>query len=156
MNAIEWAALNPQSVILGALCIVLLIISLFQARSRRQFEKRMLREQRILQTRITEEAQQRQESFNSLAGMLTQSASGSEERIRQASETILRTAQETQKLNRDIRENALQQQLSMQNTLDERLKQLQASNEARLEKINSAVDEKLDRKSTRLNSSHTS
>jgi len=143
MNMIEWLALNPQTALLGVLCIVLLAISVTQARGRRQFEKRMLREQRALQSRIAEEAQSRQESFNSLAGMLAQSSSSSEERIRQASDTILRTAQETQKLGRDIRENALQQQIVMQNTLDERLRQLQASNEARLDKINTAVDEKL-------------
>lgn len=143
MSMLEWITLNAQTAILCALCIALLLITILQARSRRQFEKKLLREQRLLQSRIQEEAQTRQESFNTLAGLLSSSSRSSEERIRQASDTIMRTAQETQRLGRDIRENALQQQIDMQNMLDSRLQQLQASNEARLDKISAAVDEKL-------------
>lgn len=143
MSVIEWIALHPDTAILLLLCIALGVIACVQAQGRRQFERRMIREQRALQARIQEEAQGRQESFGALAGMLSQSMQGSEERIRAASETIARTAQETQRLGRDIRENALQQQISMQNAIDERLRQLQSSNEARLDKISAAVDEKL-------------
>jgi len=143
MSVIEWIALHPDTAILLLLCIALGVIACVQARGRRQFERRMIREQRALQARIQEEAQGRQESFGSLAGMLSQSMQGSEERIRAACETIARTAQETQRLGRDIRENALQQQIGMQNAIDERLRQLQSSNEARLDKISAAVDEKL-------------
>lgn len=143
MNVIEWFALNPDTAVLLLLCIALGVTAAVQARARRQFERRMLREQKALQARIAEESQGRQESFSTLAGMLSQSMQGSEERIRAASETIARTAQETQKLNRDIRESALQQQISMQSTIDERLRQLQISNEAKLDRINAVVDEKL-------------
>ena len=143
MSVIEWIALHPDTAILLLLCIAFGVIACVQAQGRRQFERRMIREQRALQARIQEEAQGRQESFGALAGMLSQSMQGSEERIRAASETIARTAQETQRLGRDIRENALQQQIGMQNAIDERLRQLQSSNEARLDKISAAVDEKL-------------
>lgn len=143
MSILEWIAINPDTTILGLLCAALAVVSIIQARSRRQFERRMLREQRALIGRIQEEAQNRQESFGALAGMLSRSMQGSEERIRQASEMITHTAQETQTLGRDLRENALQQQIVMQNAIDERLRQLQSSNEARLDKISAAMDEKL-------------
>ncbi|MDO4740771.1 MAG: DNA recombination protein RmuC [Eubacteriales bacterium] len=143
MNMIEWIAINPDTTILLLLCAALVIVSCLQAASRRRFEKRMLREQKALQGRIAEEARSRQDSFGALAAMLSQSAQGNEERIRQASETMSRAAQETQRLNRDLRESALQQQIAMQNAIDERLRQLQASNEQRLEKINRTVDEQL-------------
>lgn len=143
MSILEWIAINPDTTILVLLCAALAVVSILQARSRRQFERRMLREQRALIGRIQEEAQNRQESFGALAGMLSRSMQGSEERIRQASEMITHTAQETQTLGRDLRENALQQQIIMQNAIDERLRQLQSSNEARLDKISAAMDEKL-------------
>lgn len=143
MTLIEWLALNPETAVLSLLCIVLLIVAVFQAQNRKQFERRMLREQRALQNRIQEDAQARQESFNTLANMLARGSQSSEERIRQACDSMARTAQETQKLNRDIRESALQQQLLMQQALDEKLRQLQASNESRLDGIRATVDEKL-------------
>ncbi len=143
MTFFQWLTANPDTAILALMCLILLGISILQANSRRRFERRMLREQRVLQTRIQEDAQIRQENFNSLANMLLQSAHGNEERIRQSSELLASSAQETQKLNRDIRENALQQQIAMQNALDEKLRQLQESNEKKLDSIRTTVDEQL-------------
>lgn len=138
-----WLSLHPEATILGFLCVILFIITVLQERERRSFEHRMLREQRALQARIQADAQSRQELFNSLANILTDSVQSSEERIRQAGDAITHTAAEAQKLNRDIRESALQQQLAVLNALDEKLRQLQTSNEARLDKIRATVDEKL-------------
>ena len=54
MSVIEWIALHPDTAILLLLCIALSVIACVQAQGRRQFERRMIREQRALQAALNE------------------------------------------------------------------------------------------------------
>lgn len=143
MSFVQWLALNTQTAVLAVMCALLVLILLYQEHARRCFERRMLREQRTLQSRIQDDGQTRQESFASLSAMLESSARSNEQRVQEAGRLMAETAEKTQKLNHDIRENALEQQLALQKTLDEKIKELQHSNEAKLDAIRASVDEKL-------------
>lgn len=132
-----------MGILLGAACVGLAILSFLQIGGRKRLERRLLREIRLLQQRMSEGEQSRQDSFSTFSQVLLQSESSSEERIRRAVETLARTAQDTQALGQEMRENALKQQLALQEALDRKLTQLQASNAQKLEGIQRTVDEKL-------------
>ncbi len=143
MTLADWLSLHPETVLLGALIVALAVALVLGARSRRRFEKAMLRQQRALQNRIQEGEMARQAALDTLSGVLTESARQSEERIRAMGESLQASAAQTQQLSADLRERSLRQEMALQKTLDESLQRLQASNEARLDGIRAAVDEKL-------------
>lgn len=143
MNVGQWIAERPEAAAMLAFALIALVFSLFEASRFRRFERRMLREQRALLNRVQEEEKRRQESLGTLASVLSESSRASEERMRAASESVASMAAETRSLNRDVRESALRQQIDVREALDQKLKELQLSNEKKLDSIREAVDEKL-------------
>ena len=139
----EWLLLHPETVLMAVLLLALIAFIIYSARSRRRFERAMLRHQRSLLGRIQEGEQTRQASLDTLSAVLSESARQSEERIRAMSETLRQSAAQAQQLDADLRERSLRQEMALQKTLAESMREMQASNEARLDGIRAAVDEKL-------------